>query len=156
VNDRDRPVTDEPWATVELTDVRSGETFRIADLAGRVVFVEPMAVWCINCLRQQRDVREALQTLNADEVVYLSLGIDPSEDASMLAAYADEHQFGWRFAVAPRRLSRALADAFSDQVLNPPSTPVIIIGRAGRVTRTDFGHKSVTRLIELAREHGAS
>nr|MBA3959641.1 hypothetical protein [Chloroflexota bacterium] len=33
------------WATIPLTDVRTGETFTLADSGDRVVFVEPMAVW---------------------------------------------------------------------------------------------------------------
>ena len=50
----------QPWATAPLTDVATGETFRIADLAGKVVIVETMAIWCSNCRAQQGDVQAAL------------------------------------------------------------------------------------------------
>jgi hypothetical protein len=33
------------WVDVELTDVATGETFRVSDFAGEPVFVESFAVW---------------------------------------------------------------------------------------------------------------
>jgi hypothetical protein len=33
------------WVDVELTDVETGETFRVSDFAGEAVFVESFAVW---------------------------------------------------------------------------------------------------------------
>jgi thiol-disulfide isomerase/thioredoxin len=129
----------DPWQTEGLTDVRTGETFAIADLAGKVVVIEPMAIWCSNCARQQKEAAKALDALASDDVVYISLDIDPGERASDLAAYADERGFDWRFVVADRALSRALAQAFGDQVLSPPSTPKIILGADGRVVGPNFG-----------------
>lgn len=129
----------EPWRTATLTDVRSGESFTLADLAGKVVVVEPMAIWCANCLNQQREVATALASLQADDVVYISLDIDPSEKPADLAAYADKHGFDWRFVVAGRELSRQLAQALGDQVLSPPSTPKVIITPDGRVIGPAFG-----------------
>ncbi|HEX2907728.1 MAG TPA: hypothetical protein VHO69_12745 [Phototrophicaceae bacterium] len=34
------------WQTLPLVNARTGETFTFADLAGKVIFVEPMATWC--------------------------------------------------------------------------------------------------------------
>lgn len=141
------------WAQVELTDARTGQPFRIADHAGKVIFIETMAVWCVNCRAQQRDAREALAQLPGD-VVFLSLDVDPRETADQLRAYADENGFGWIFASAGPEMSRALEADFGTLVLNPPATPIVVIGRDGRVTLTDYGPKSVDRLVALAREHG--
>jgi hypothetical protein len=69
----------------------------------------------------------------------VSLDVDPSERAVDLAAYADERGFDWRFVVADRALSRALAEAFGDQVLSPPSTPKVIVTPDGRVEGPRFG-----------------
>jgi hypothetical protein len=33
------------WLTMPLTNARSGETFTLADFAGKTVFVHPMATW---------------------------------------------------------------------------------------------------------------
>ncbi|MFQ5419741.1 MAG: peroxiredoxin family protein, partial [Anaerolineae bacterium] len=48
----DRPA----WQTVPLTDVRTGETFTLADYAGKVIIVETMAVWCPFCDQQQMQI----------------------------------------------------------------------------------------------------
>lgn len=127
------------WQTRGLVDVRSGERFAIADLAGKVVVIEPMAIWCTNCARQQQEAAKALAELSSDDVAYVSLDVDPSERAEDLAAYADERGFDWRFAVADRAMSRALAEAFGDQVLSPPSTPKILVAPDGRVEGPRFG-----------------
>ena len=145
------------WATVELTDVRTGESFRIADLVaeGRVVFIETMAIWCTNCRRQQGDVVTALDQLDPASVTWIGVDVDPSEEADALAEYSRALGFDWPFVVAGADLSRALAADFGDGVLSPPSTPIIVVGTDGRVTLTEFGHKSVDRILALAAEHGA-
>lgn len=149
------PVLDQPWATAELTDVATGESFRIADHAGQTVILETMAIWCSNCLRQQGRIDEALAALDPAKVVYVVIDVDPNETGASLAKYREKHQFDGRYAVADRDLARALAAEFGDQVLNPPSTPVVFIGSDGRVTLTDYGPKSVDDIVALAKEHGA-
>lgn len=149
-------VLDQPWATASLVDVSTGEAFRIADLAGRPVVIETMAIWCTKCFAQQQHVYEALGKLGADAVEYLLIDVDPSESAEALAAYRDRHGFTGRYVVADRDLARALAAEFGDQVLNPPATPMIVIGSDGRVTLTPYGQpKSPDEIVALAREHGA-
>ena len=143
----------EAWRTATLTDARTGESFTIADLAGRVVVVEPMAIWCTNCLRQQQAVATALAALQGEDVVYISLGVDPSERPADLAAYADGHGFGWRFAVAGRDMSRMLAQDLGDQVLSPPSTPRIIITPGGAVTGPEFGIADADAIEAEIRTH---
>jgi hypothetical protein len=40
------PVNPRPdWLTLPLTNARTGETFTLADFAGKTVFVHPMATW---------------------------------------------------------------------------------------------------------------
>lgn len=150
------PVAAAPaWATSALTDVRTGASFTIGEQGDRVVFVEPMAVWCPSCRAQQETAREALTGLDASRVTWIALDVDPNETPEMLARYADENDFPFVYATAGTDLSRALADAFGAQVLSPPSTPVIVIGTDGTVTLTEFGHKSQARIQELAQQHGA-
>ena len=136
---------DDPWRTAELRDVRSGETLRLTDLAGRLVVIEPMAIWCSTCRAQQNDVRAALASMNGADIVYVSLDVDPNETGPDLARYADEHAYPWHFAVASRDLARALAEAFGDQVLSPPSTPKIVIAPDGQA-EVSFGVKSAADL----------
>ncbi len=146
----------QPWATATLTDVNTGEEFSIAGLAaaGQVVFVEPMAIWCVNCRRQQADALTALDQLDRSKVTWLSLDVELSETPEALAAYSRQQGFDFRFAVASRDIAIALADEFGDLVLSPPSTPIIIVAPDGSVELTRFGHKSVDTIIELARARG--
>lgn len=133
------------WRTVELRDVRTGETFRLDSLAGQLVVVEAMAIWCSNCRVQQMEARTVLERLNRPDLVYISLDIDPFEAEPDLARYADEHGFAWRFVVASPEVARALAQSFGDQVLSPPSVPIIVINPNGQVEQT-FGHRGATEL----------
>lgn len=145
----------QPWATTPLVDVATGDEFRIADLAGKVIILETMAIWCPSCRAQQGDVQEALGRLPAGRVEFVVLDVDPSEDAASLAEYAAANGFEGRYAIAGDDVARALAAEFGDQFLNPPSTPMLIIGTDGTVTSTAFGHKSVDELVALAEAHGA-
>jgi hypothetical protein len=148
-------VLDRPWATAQLVDVSTGDTFRIADHAGKVIVIETMAIWCTNCRRQQGDVQAALGRLAAGSVVYVVLDTEPSENGESLAAYRERNGFEGRYAIAGAQVARDLAAEFGDQVLNPPSTPMILVGVDGRVTLTDFGHKSPDEIVALAESHGA-
>jgi hypothetical protein len=149
------PTIDAAWAQAELTDVATGERFRIADLAGRVVILEPMAIWCSKCFAQQGEVYSALEELKPERVAYVLLDVDPNETGPALADYRSRNGFTGTYAIAGLETARALAADFGDQVLNPPSTPMILIGTDGRVTFTEFGHKSSAVVADLAREHGA-
>lgn len=148
-------VLTQTWATAPLVDVATGETFRIADLAGKVVIVETMAIWCSNCRAQQADVQIALDRLPADTVVFVVLDVDPNEEAASLAEYRVDNGFEGRYAIAGSDVARALAAEFGDQMLNPPATPMLFIGTDGTVTRTDFGPKSTDQIVTLAEAHGA-
>src|SRR3989304_1566675 len=106
-----------PGAQVELTDVRPGERFRIADMAGRVIVIEPMAVWCTNCKAQQREGATLLAEL--PDGAWIALDIDPRESPDLLAGAAAERGHPFRWAIAPAELSRGLAAHFGTLRLNP-------------------------------------
>jgi hypothetical protein len=143
------PALTQPWATATLTDVETGESFRIADLAGRTVFVETMAIWCTNCRRQQGEFRSALERLDPDRVAYVVLTVDPGETSDALARYESDQGFHGRYAVAGRDVSAALEADFGATVLNPPSVPIIIIRPDGTVT-FDGGPHSADDIVALA------
>lgn len=148
-------VLDQPWATAALVDVTTGETFRLADLAGKVLIIETMAIWCHNCRIQQTSVEKALTQLPADRIVYVLLDVDPNEDAASLAAYRTNNGYTGRYVIATADVARALAADFSDQVLSPPSTPIVIVSTDGTVTPTNFGQKSTDDIVALALAAGA-
>ncbi len=135
---------------MELTDVNTGSVFRVADLQGKVVLVETMAVWCSNCFRQQLEVKE-LHDLIGDREDFVGLGIDidPNESVPQLTGYVKENGFDWLYAVASTELINEISDLYGPQFLNPPSTPMLIIDKQGEANLLPFGIKSADELLEF-------
>jgi thiol-disulfide isomerase/thioredoxin len=144
---------DDTWRQATLRDVVSGTEFRIGELEGKVVAIETMAIWCVTCRLQQNEARAALEQLDSPDIIYLSLDVDPNENAADLADYAQREGFGWRFAVAPPEVSRSLAARFGDQILSPPSTPLVVLDPDGEVVEQHLGIKSAADMVALFEEH---
>jgi hypothetical protein len=137
------------WFGAELTDVNTGESFKVADFHGKVVLVETMAVWCSTCFRQQKEVQALHELLGMrDDLVSLGLDIDPNETAGTLKAYTNKNGFDWVYAVAPVDVAREIGHLYGDQFLNPPSAPMLIIDRQGQAHPLPFGVKSAQALQE--------
>ena len=141
----------QPWATATLTDVRTGEPFRIADLvaSGKVVFLQPMAMWCSNCRAQQKEAVAAFDRLDRMKVVWIGLDVETAEDSGQLVRYSDENGFDFTYAIANPDLSRSLVAEFGEVVLSPPATNVIVIGVDGTINHTTGG-QSADELVDLA------
>jgi hypothetical protein len=123
---------------VLLTDVRSGETFTLGELAADgPILLEPMAVWCSNCRAQQHEVKRAHE--GGAAFTSVSLDVDLSEMPEALAAYADREGFDWRFAMADADLFRLLQERFGTSATVPPATPLIVIEPDGTVRPLEFG-----------------
>ena len=137
------------WFGVQLTNVRSGETFSINDFKGKVVLVETLAMWCPNCKKQQMQV-QTLHDLIGENPDFVSVGldIDPNENAGDLKTYTDSNGFDWVYAVAPAEVSSELSNLYGAQFINPTSTPMLIIDRKGEVHLLPFGIKSAEELME--------
>ncbi len=131
----------------ELVDASTGETFRLEDFKDKVVLVETMAIWCSNCLKQQKQVA-ILHELLAERGDFASVGldIDLNESLEDLKSFVDSNGFDWTYAVATRDVAREISQLYGDQFLNPPSTPMFIIDRQGQVHPLPFGIKSAEDL----------
>lgn len=135
------------WFHSPFTDEVTGEPFQIADFEGKVVLVETFAQWCPTCLRQQMEIAKLQAMMGMPEdLVTVSLDVDPNEDAVMLEKYLEKHGFNWRFAIAPAETAREIGNLYGQQFLNPPSAPVFVIDRQGKVHPLPFGVKSVEDL----------
>lgn len=140
-----QPPLEHAWLTTELRDVRTGATIRPSDLLGKVIVIEPMAIWCSNCRAQQNEARTALANLGSSDIVYISLDVDPFESEADLALYADDRGYPWHFVVASDDLARKLANEFGDLVLSPSATPKIVIAPDGSAD-VSYGIKSAAQL----------
>ncbi len=135
------------WADFELVDAITGESFTIADFAGKPILVESFAVWCSICLRQQKEMAKLIE-LEGESIVHISLDTDPNEDDIAVRLHAEKHGFTWLFAVAPVEMTQALIDAFGLTVVNAPRAPVILIDVDGSARLLRNGVKSAEDLLE--------
>jgi len=86
----------------------------------------------------------------------VSIDVEPNEDGAILKRYANQNQFPWHFAVAPRQLSQALRDSFGNQFLNPPSEPMVIIDQKGGAHLVPYGHRDAGKLRQLLAQFTAA
>lgn len=137
------------WFSLDLTNVNSGEKFKVEDFRGKVVLVETMAMWCSTCLRQQKEVIELHSILgDSDDFVSLTLDIDPNEVANDLETYTQNNGFYWVYAISPPEVSSEISNLYGNQFLNPPSAPMFIIDSKGQVHPLRFGVKDTEELLE--------
>ena len=137
------------WYSAELTDVNSGEVFKIEDNIGKVYLVETLATWCSNCLKQQNEVARFHNLLGErDDFESLGINIDPNEDIVLLTGYVKKNGFDWKYVVAKDEMIDEISSLYGTQFLNPPSTPMLIIDRQGNPHPLGFGIKSAEDLLE--------
>jgi thiol-disulfide isomerase/thioredoxin len=140
------------WQSLPLTNARTGESFTLADFAGKTVFVEPFATWCTNCRQQLNYVNQARANFGED-VVFIALSVEPNIGNEALAQYATEQGFDLIFAAMSPDLLREIAALLGQTITNPPATPHFIIRADGSTTELFTGiegPEAITRLIQSA------
>ena len=135
------------WQTIALTDARTGETFTLADFAGKHVFVETMATWCHNCQQQLSNVKSAAERANLEQIVFVALSVETDLAPATLAQYADDYGFAWTFVVATPEMVRALAETFGQTIANPPATPHFWLYPDGSHSELVTGFESGDQLL---------
>ena len=148
------------WHSLELVSAITGETFTLASLSGKTVFVEPMATWCTNCSRQLSAVNDAKAQLMAEELgedfVFLALSVEGNLANEKLASHAERIGSTIDFAVATPDLIRGISDSHGRGALNPPSTPHFIIKSNGEMTEVQTGMESSQEIYdELIAAHAS-
>ena len=84
------------WFDVPLTDIQTGQSFTINELNGKVVLIETLAMWCSNCLKQQKEVLALHEQLGErEDFVSLGFDVDPNEEEAGLKNYVEKNGFYW-------------------------------------------------------------
>lgn len=115
----------ESWRDIDLTDVRTKESFRISDFEGKTILLESFAVWCPTCTKQQKQVKDLHSELGS--FVSISIDVDSNEDREKILEHMERNGFDWRYAISPPELTQELIAEFGVAIANPPSSPVILI-----------------------------
>lgn len=137
------------WFNIPILDVRTNSQISLANYGGKTVVVEAMAVWCGECFYQQTQAAVALAQLNRDDVVYISLDIDPSGEPSLLADYSVSNQFNWTFVRSNPEIMEPLIAQFGRTITVPSNMPIFFISPTGRVSELYTGGHTASQLIEL-------
>ena len=134
------------WMDIELTDVATGQTFKISDFKGKPVLLESFAVWCPTCLAQQKEIKKVKES-EGDAIIHISLDTDPNEEADKIREHMERNGLDWYFVVSPIELTNALIDEFGLAVVNAPSAPVILISEDQSARLLRSGVKSADDLL---------
>ncbi len=140
------PTTAPAWMDIELTDIATGQKFKISDFKGKPVLLESFAVWCPTCLRQQREIKK-LKEREGDTIIHISLDTDPNEDEAKVKEHLERNGFDWYFAVSPIELTTALIDEFGLTIVNAPGAPVVLISKDQSARLLRNGVKSADDLL---------
>lgn len=143
------------WRDMPLVDVRSGDTFTLADFEGQTVYVQAMATWCTTCRRQMTILRDAIAGFEGEGFAVIGLSVETHLRGTDLAQYVDAHGFHWTFAVKTPELLRELTNTFGRAINTPPATPHFIIRPDGSFTELSTGIKSAEEIIDALRKAAA-
>lgn len=142
--DETEKMTASSWIDFELTNVATGEKFKISDFNDKPVLLESFAVWCPTCTQQQKTTKKFHEEVG-DSVVSISIDTDPNEDESRILEHIERNGFHWYYAITPAEMTRSLIDQFGVGIVNAPSVPMILIC-GDNVKKLGSGIKSVSEL----------
>ena len=153
----EKPVTEPPpstsgqavspaWMEIELTDVVTGETFKVSDFKGKPILLESFAVWCPTCLAQQKEMKKVEQ-IEGGSIIHISLDTDPNEDEDKVKEHIERNELDWYFAISPVEITQALIDEFGLTVVSAPRAPVVLICDEQSTRFLRSGVKSADELI---------
>jgi cytochrome oxidase Cu insertion factor (SCO1/SenC/PrrC family) len=94
--------------------------------------------------------------VNSEDVVFVSFTVETNDTDANMAAYQDENDFDWAFAVATPELISGLTTQFGAFVTIPPSQPHFIIYPDGTTTGLLTGMQDPAETLRLLAAGSAS
>ena len=91
----DAPKVELPAADFEGI-LLNGQSFRLSDQKGKVVFLNFWATWCSPCLKEMPDMQELQKELGS-KILVLAVGM--GEEAERIEKFQKKHQF--QFQILP-------------------------------------------------------
>ena len=129
------------WFETELEDIRSGESFQLAEFDQPVV-IHMFAIWCSKCDAQERQIA----TLRAenDAFAMVSVNVDPNEDDEAVLEHANSNGYEWNWVTPPTAFTDSLVDEFGTSITHPPSVPKVLLCPDGSFRRLEGGVQSAS------------
>ena len=135
------------WRNVELKDIKTGVPFKISDFKGKTILLQSFAVWCPTC-KSQQDELDKLKNDVGDDIEIVSIDTDPNEDKKRVIGHIDRFEYDWLFSIDQNKFAEKLVDEFGINVVNAPSSPVILIDKDQNSRLLRSGLKREDRLKE--------
>ncbi len=82
---------------IDLND----NTFSLTALHGKIVVLDFMAAWCNPCKMEMSHLKEIFQNYNTEQVVIISIDVDPTESDETILQFKEDHGDEWIFASGP-------------------------------------------------------
>ncbi len=142
IKDKTSNNKDLDWKDIELEDIKTGKKFKISDFKNKPILLETFAVWCPTCKKQQDQIKK-LHNKIGDDVISISVAIDPTENKDIIKEHFDRYGYDWFFAVDKSDFSKKLVDEFGINVVNAPSAPIVLICEDQKTRLLKFGVKSI-------------
>jgi len=118
-------------APFELTDL-SGDSVSMADLRGKVVFLNIWATWCAPCREEMPSMEKLYQHLHDNKGFVMLAVSQDTESRDEVVAYVKKHGYHFDVLLDPKN---AVAEAY--KVSGVPET--FIIDRDGRIVAHHSG-----------------
>lgn len=118
-------------APFKLKDL-SGNTVSLADLHGKVVFLNIWATWCAPCREEMPSMEKLYDRLHGDKGFVMLAVSQDTAGQDKVAAYVKKHGYHFEVLLDPQN---AVAEAY--KVTGVPET--FIIDRAGRIVAHHSG-----------------
>lgn len=113
----------------------AGDTVRLTDYAGKVVYIDNWATWCGTCIQQKPDVLKVAESIDDPDLVVLMLSVDRS--AARWERYIGDHPNEVRHVIEARVLDEELS-AYTDQYSISFLPRYVLIDREGRIVDSNL------------------
>ncbi|MDG2197032.1 MAG: TlpA disulfide reductase family protein [SAR324 cluster bacterium] len=105
----------------------NGQTFRLSDQKGKVVFLNFWATWCSPCLKEMPDMQELQKELGS-KILVLAVGM--GEAAERIEKFQKKHQFEFQILPDPEMTVTQLYGVRNIPITYLVNTSGIVVGRA--------------------------
>ena len=105
----------------------NGQSFRLSDQKGKVVFLNFWATWCSPCLKEMPDMQELQKELDS-KILVLAVGM--GEEAERIEKFQKKHQFEFQILPDPEMTVTQLYGVRNIPITYLVNTSGIVVGRA--------------------------
>ena len=120
-------------------------SFSLEQKMGGVVVMTSMASWCPTCMVEAKQLALAASQLPSDGVSFLSISIDPTDDAAKINVFREDQNTPWDYAglFSDEAVQRLIIDYKMTQ-----REKTYVIGPDGIIVYTDGGISVADKIVD--------